>query len=562
MLGEMYTLLFVISFVLFILLISFFRDRISIFYVLLFSSLLVANFGYMQMADASSLEMAVYANQVTYLGSSFSPFFLIMCLADLCKFPIRRIHQSLFILFGCLIFLMTSSVGVFDWYYTSLDLGVSHGVSYLIKEYGPLHILYPMYLVIVLCLGVYITILSIIKKKDVSYVTSVVLLIEMCLTMVVYFTEKAFRMDIAILPVAYVIGEIIILILLKRISLYDVSVITAASMVESKNYGFVLLDKNGRYLGCDIAAKIWFKELNNLHVDMEIQNHNTEFLEQLKAWSSGVDTRESVLFEVDEKIIEGKYVCIEDRKRKMYCVYLRDDTQQQKYTQLVTKYTHALEKSVNNKSEKIQKIQNDIILGMASIVENRDNNTGGHIQRTSDIVRIFVNQLRKKQIIKGLSPETADCIIKAAPLHDFGKIGIPDNILNKPGRFNDEEYEIMKGHAEKGAVIVAKILKNVDDEQFKKVAINVAHYHHERWDGTGYPEGIMGVEIPFEARVMALADVFDALVSKRVYKEAFSYEKAFSIIEEGAGTQFDPVLCKAFLECRAAFEQLYNKYED
>ena len=199
---------------------------------------------------------------------------------------------------------------------------------------------------------------------------------------------------------------------------------------------------------------------------------------------------------------------------------------------------------------------------MASIVENRDNNTGGHIARTSDVVRIFVKHLQKKRIIKGMTPEIAKCIIKAAPLHDFGKIAIPDAILNKPGKFEPEEYEIMKMHSAKGASIVERILQNADDPTFKRIAVNIAHYHHEKWNGQGYPEGIREEEIPFEARVMALADVFDALVSKRVYKDSYSYDKAFSIIEESMGTHFDPVLCTVFLECRPQFEALYNSYAD
>lgn len=115
-------------------------------------------------------------------------------------------------------------------------------------------------------------------------------------------------------------------------------------------------------------------------------------------------------------------------------------------------------------------------------------------------------------------------------------------------------------HSAKGAVIVNKILNNTDDEEFKNIAVNVAHFHHEKWNGQGYPDCINENEIPFEARIMALADVFDALVSKRVYKDSFDYDKAFNIIEESSGTHFDPELCKDFLECRKILEELYSSY--
>ena len=229
-----------------------------------------------------------------------------------------------------------------------------------------------------------------------------------------------------------------------------------------------------------------------------------------------------------------------------------------KYLRLVERYNEELGAQVKEKTARLVEVQNDIIVSMASIVENRDNNTGGHIRRTSDVVRVFVEHLLVTDYSSALTREIADKIIKAAPLHDFGKIAIPDSILNKPGKFVSEEYEIMKLHSQKGAEIVARILQNSDDLQFKNIAVNVAHYHHEKWDGTGYPCGLVQEEIPLEARIMALADVFDALVSNRIYKGQFSFDKAFGIIEESSGSHFDPSLCKAFLQCRLQIETLYG----
>lgn len=216
--------------------------------------------------------------------------------------------------------------------------------------------------------------------------------------------------------------------------------------------------------------------------------------------------------------------------------------------------------SLDEKNKKINAIQNSIIKGMAVMVESRDNSTGGHISRTSDCVKVFVDKLVNTNQGVSLSPEFCKAVIKAAPMHDLGKIAVDDAILRKPGKFTDEEYEIMKTHSKEGARIVESVLSQVDDEEFKSIAINVAHYHHEKWDGTGYPEKISGEEIPLEARIMAFADVFDALVSKRCYKDSFSYDKAFQIIEESLGTHFDPTLGKVFIECRLELEELYNGY--
>ena len=147
-------------------------------------------------------------------------------------------------------------------------------------------------------------------------------------------------------------------------------------------------------------------------------------------------------------------------------------------------------------------------------------------------------------------------------MHDLGKIAVNDAVLRKPGKFTDEEYEDMKRHAAEGARVIHEILKQTDDASFKMIAENVAHYHHERWDGSGYPEGLKGEQIPIEARIMAIADVYDALVSKRVYKDAFDLAKADSIIMEGMGTQFDPNLESVYVKARPRLEEYYKSLID
>lgn len=216
--------------------------------------------------------------------------------------------------------------------------------------------------------------------------------------------------------------------------------------------------------------------------------------------------------------------------------------------------------SIDQKTQKIFQIQNSIITGMATMVESRDNSTGGHIKRTSDCVRIFSEHLKSVDEYKNIPDSFFQNVTKAAPMHDLGKIAVDDAILRKPGKFSEDEYEKMKSHSKEGARIVENVLSSVDDIEFKQIAINVAHYHHEKWNGQGYPEKIARTEIPLEARIMALADVFDALVSKRCYKDSFSYDKAFKIIEEDLGTHFDPQLGLEFIKCRSRLEELYSSY--
>ncbi len=157
-----------------------------------------------------------------------------------------------------------------------------------------------------------------------------------------------------------------------------------------------------------------------------------------------------------------------------------------------------------------------------------------------------------------MDDDYCEYVVKAAPMHDMGKIAVDDRVLKKPGRYEPEEYEIMKLHAAKGAEIVEKVLKDVEEDRFVEISKNIAHYHHEKWNGEGYPEGLTGEQIPLEARIMALADVFDALVSKRCYKESQSCEDAFDVIQDSLGTHFDPTIGGVFLECRERITQFYK----
>ena len=251
----------------------------------------------------------------------------------------------------------------------------------------------------------------------------------------------------------------------------------------------------------------------------------------------------------------------DDKRIKGYQIIIVDETKERRYTNLLMKYNSELTAEVEKKTAHIQEIQDKMVLGLAEMVEGRDFSTGGHIKRTSQGIRILMDEMLVDPQCD-VDKKFATFMIKAAPMHDLGKIAVDDMILRKEGRFDDKEYEIMKTHAAKGAEMVRKILADIEDPEFATLAENVAHYHHERVDGSGYPDHLKGDEIPYEARIMAIADVYDALVSKRCYKEKFSFEKAFNIIEEGMGTQFDESLNKYFLAARPKLEEYYSSLGD
>lgn len=211
---------------------------------------------------------------------------------------------------------------------------------------------------------------------------------------------------------------------------------------------------------------------------------------------------------------------------------------------------------------KLGRYHSDMVVAFADIIENRDDSTGGHIRRTSKYVEMIAQEfLNSGMYADILTKDYINNLVKAAPMHDIGKVSVPDAILQKPGKLTDEEYEIMKKHSQSGAEIIRKAFRKLGNEEYRTMACLVALHHHERWDGKGYPFGLAGEDIPLCARIMAVADVFDAVSAKRCYRDAMPLDKCFAIIEEGIGTQFDPTVAKLFLSMRAEVEEIYKEMQ-
>ena len=223
-----------------------------------------------------------------------------------------------------------------------------------------------------------------------------------------------------------------------------------------------------------------------------------------------------------------------------------------------------LESEIQKRTREISAIQDVTILVMASLAETRDSDTGNHIRRTQFYVVALAKSLKNHpRFAHFLSEQMIDTLFKSAPLHDIGKVGIPDHILLKPGKFTPEEFEIMKTHTTLGRNAIAHAEKQLGMEvEFLQTAKEMAYFHQEKWDGSGYPTGISGNNIPISARLMAVADVYDALISRRIYKEGMSHEKAVSIIVEGRNTHFDSDVVDTFLELQDEFRAIAAKFGD
>lgn len=223
-----------------------------------------------------------------------------------------------------------------------------------------------------------------------------------------------------------------------------------------------------------------------------------------------------------------------------------------------------LEGLVQERTRELLLTQDVTIQALASLAETRDNETGAHIRRTQLYVQLLAQRLRSHpRYGQLLDDRLIDLMSKSAPLHDIGKVGVPDAVLLKPGRLTDEEFTIMKRHPTLGRDALQRAEDSLEgSSSFLRVAREIAYSHHEKWDGTGYPEGLSGEAIPLGGRIMALADVYDALISKRCYKEAFSHEEAVRIIGEGRGQHFDPELVDVFLECAEEIRAVAESFKD
>lgn len=203
---------------------------------------------------------------------------------------------------------------------------------------------------------------------------------------------------------------------------------------------------------------------------------------------------------------------------------------------------------------------NEMVMGFANLIENRDNNTGGHIKRTVAYVKLIADELVKRGYYEDiLTEDYVVNLMKAAPMHDIGKVSVPDAVLCKPGRLTDEEYAQMKRHAPCGGDIIRETFRNFGQDEYRIMAFEVARYHHEKWNGKGYPDGLKEYDIPLCARIMAVADVFDAISENRCYRAAMPMDKCFQIIKEGSGVDFDPVIADLFVEIRDKVEAVHHE---
>ena len=586
MVALYYEVIFGISFLLTVIYVMIWRKHFDLNITVIFILVPIVNLGYYLYANSADKYAAMNAYKIIYIGSCFLPFFVTMCVLNLCEIEVPRPLRFFAFLVNTTIYVFVLTVGKTPYFLKSLT--VHHNVfgTEVKKEYGPVHTAFLVVVILYVAIEIVAIVYSSIRKSQISNTILRRLFFPVIVTLLGYLGNKLIGTKIEVVPFTYIFAQIMYISIARRMSLYKVSDMVVDSMVQTGETGFISVDFDHHYLGSNETAREILPGLVDLSIDQDITRvpwmentvghwiHHFEEDETKthlyvkkdkieKVYKTGQEKLDNVsgVEESDYTYIVRTQYLYEGNRKIGYQIFLTDDTKNQKYVALLDKYKTELEAEVKQKTQHIVEMHDNLILSMATMVESRDNSTGGHIRRTSECVRIIIGEMRadaESPFADRLTDEFCEDIIKAAPMHDLGKVAVDDKILRKPGRFTDEEYEIMKTHAAEGARIVHEILKDTDNESFKIVAENVAHYHHERMDGSGYPEQLEGDKIPLEARIMAIADVYDALVSKRVYKESMSFEQADKIMMESMGKHFDKQLEKYYISARPKLEAYYT----
>ena len=532
----------------------------------LFGVAIIANaMGRYMMATSTNIQMAIFAQKVLYVGSCYAPLILVLVLSRLCHKKMMKLLKYSLILYSTVVFVLVLGIDHNKLYYKSVKLVQANGYNYLEKEYGPLHMLYPAVIYVYIVLILYYLVYAIIKKNNISYKNVVITCCLASYICIAYILDKSIGAEIDFVSIGYLVAIIALGRFFDRVNMYDMSANIIYSIERMKEYGYISLDNKGRYIGANEYIKELFPEINLWQIDAKITKSDSYLYTEIIEFWQDLESKDAKTktIQLGERYFEVccREIYYRESKRIGHLLEFIDRTAENKYMDYVRSYNAMLEEEVEEKIEDIMSVKDKLVLGMADIVESRDQSTGGHIKRTSEVIKVFSDKLLEYKDDFGFTELFLKRVAKAAPMHDLGKIAVDDAILRKKGKFTEEDYNKMKKHSEEGAKIIEQILKDVEEDKLYEIAKNVAWYHHERWNGTGYPKGLREEEIPIEARIMALADVFDALVSERCYKEAYSYDKAFEIIESSLGEHFDPKLGKIFIECRPVLEKLYDGYK-
>lgn len=514
----------------------------TILLMLLYASL-INIIGYTLEMEASDKTLAIQALKMSYVGKPFVVYYMFAFVMEYCGVSIKKVQSTIYysicIFIACLVY----SNDYHNLFYSSISYTYDGIFPHMILKHGVLYNIYTLFLLYYFVIMIYVCVRKYrqnsagIIRNQVSVLIAIILF--SCGSLLLFLFNVTNGYDST--AVAYIVCTFLLNRLMLKYKLFDTLTLAKEEAVEYMSNGLIVVNVYGDMVYTNNEAdKILFY--------LKMENKGIEYLEDMANESKYIFINESKKFDVksagEEKIVYELSVRDILRNENNYgrMLVITDVTDNYYYTE-------RLQNELDKKTGEIVLIQRDIIASFATMIEARDGITGLHIKNTGNLVRALVNIMKEdprySQII---TEEYAQMTAAAAHLHDIGKISIPDRILQKQGKLTDEEFAIMKTHPVEGARILKGTIKELETNEYYQIAYDMALYHHEKYNGTGYPMGISGEEIPLTARIMAVADVYDALRSKRHYKDGFTKEKSMAIMEESKGSHFDENIVSIFLE--------------
>ncbi len=519
-------------------------SRLQTILVILMYSILINVIGYTFEMRARDVHMALQAVRFSYFGKPFITFNMFLFVMEYCEVKIPRVLENFLLTICIIISCLVFSCEYQHLYYASIDFTQSGLFPHLVLTHGPLYKIYTFLLG-----GYFLYIMYVCARKIIhnpsalvrKQTLSLILMLWITITgLLVFLSGITGGYDSTLL--AYIVSSILFERLIHKYRLFDTLSLAKEEAIDHFSDGLIVLNPEGKMVYHNLRAQQIIGTLASTH------DHVLSYLKEIQQKSEPLFVK--MPNDPDHSHREENEACV-------YTITLRDIVQNQvNYGQMMTLseitdnyyYTERLQKEVARKTKEVVSIQRNIIGSFVAIIEARDGITGLHIKNTSNFVYVLVHAMHNDPRYADIMTEDyAEMIANAAHLHDIGKISIPDSILQKKGKLTEEEFEIMKSHPQEGAKILESTLKGVESDEYFEIAHDMALYHHEKYDGSGYPCHLKGTQIPLSARIMAVADVYDALRSKRHYKECFSREKSMQIIQESRGSHFDPDIAEIFL---------------
>lgn len=530
------------------------REQKTILLITIFT--FISTVGYWSSLHASNLEARLLSQKLIYIGASHLFYMMLVFFLSYCHIRIPRWFYWGGMTFNNIIMISVLFCEYHPYFYRSVSYINSGGLPNLEKEYGIFHHLYLAGMA-VYGIGMFVvSVRHLVQRRGKQRnLGNVGLFLAILVPSILYCCEKGLELDFYVVPFGLLLGEIILIILIYELKIYDVNATATEYIFGTIQDVIIMVDKRMRYKGCNQKALEVYPWLKSAVTDMDIR----EFDSSLEDIILEKDKNDVV---IQERIYEPLIKPINVRGAVAgYVLWLYDVTEERLHTRLLENYQKDLEREVHNKTIQLQGMQEHMVTSFANIMESRDGVTGGHAKRTSAYVNAIIEELLKRGLFQEEIDEFYAARMRlAAPLHDIGKIAIPDTVLTKAGIYTKDEYLVMKKHSAIGAEIVEKNFSQLEDQDFYYLIRDIAHYHHEKWNGEGYPSGLKQEEIPLCARIMAIADVFDALVSRRPYKESFTIDKSYDIIVEESDKSFDPRLVECFVAIRPAIEEIMENF--